>query len=101
MPAKAKAQIQMEDHFIENPALEEVLEEREALIPNLKKYRRLDSQAKSAIIALNLEGERRCGRFIISAKAMEGRTVDSFERKGGVRVNIKAASDGASASQPD
>jgi hypothetical protein len=96
MTVKAKAQVHMEDQFIEDPELEQLLEDREAAKAKAAEYYALDTKAKSAIIALGPDGKRRCGRFIVSTKATAGRTVDSFETKAGVRVNIKAVSaDGA------
>lgn len=91
MPARTKPQVHMDDKFIEDPELEQLLEDRETAKAKAAEFHTLDKKAKAAIVTLNLDGERRCGRFLVSTKALDGRTVDSFETKPGVRVNIKPA----------
>ncbi len=92
MAVSQRAQIHMEDEWIENPELLDLLEKREESKEGAATFRQLDKDAKGQIRGLNLEGERRIGRFVISCKATKGRSV-SFETDGGVRVNIKAASE--------
>lgn len=90
MATKTAPQISMEDEWLEDTKLEELLEGREEAKSGKTAYVEADKAAKEHIKALNFDGVKRCGRFLITVKATEVTSV-SFDRGGGRRVSIKNA----------
>lgn len=88
--AAPRAQIGMDDQWLEDPDLEALLEDREAAKAAAAHFRKLDKEAKGRILALEITDPRRCGRFIISCSPTQPRSV-SFDTEAGVRVSIKTA----------
>jgi hypothetical protein len=87
---KEKAQIDMEDQFIEDPVLEDLLEKREDAKEGAAEYRKLDKDAKAHIKTAGITGKRRCGRFIINVTEGEARHVE-FDTDGSQRIGISNA----------
>ena len=90
MAVKTKSQIGMEDQFLEDPALEGLLERREDAKEGAGEYRKLDKEAKEAIKKAGITGKRRCGRFIINVTQAEGRHVE-FDTDTSDRIGISNA----------
>jgi hypothetical protein len=92
---KNRAQVSMEDKFLENPELEQQLEDRESarleMVRAQKAFRKLDEVAKGYILEIAPTAEVRCGRFILSVRDRPARTVDSFETKAATLATIKVA----------
>lgn len=87
MATETKAQIGMEDRIVSNSELLALLEEREHLKEGAAVYRAKDKAAKEAIIKLGEEPPYRIGRFLITKKSREARTVE-FEIQAGESVRI-------------
>jgi len=88
-------QTRMGEDWIEDGLLLEILEDREAAKTGRDEYTKLDKKAKAHILS-NDYGTKvpvRCGRFVVSASKTDGRTVDSFDVKPGVKVSIGLAKD--------
>ena len=74
MPTTTQVQIGMEDRFIEDPELQELLERREEAKAPLAEARaafnKLDAEAKAKVMGLEIapDEEVRCGRFMLSKK---------------------------------
>lgn len=83
-----KPQIHMDDRIVTNPALEEMLEDRQLRKMQAKEYRTADKKAKETINALNEVPPYRIGRFLISRETVRAKTV-AFETSEGSRVSIK------------
>jgi hypothetical protein len=86
--AKPKPQLGLEDKWIEDAELEELLEQRETLKTAVTDSRKATKAAKGKILAINFTGSRRCGRFIIGCSVSKPRSV-AFDTEEGVRVTIK------------
>jgi hypothetical protein len=86
--AKARPQIGMDDQWIEDPELLDLLERRDALKTAATAFAKTTKAAKGKILALAFTGPRRCGRFIITCSLSKPRSV-SFDTEEGVRVSIK------------
>lgn len=97
MPAAPRAQIGLEDNWVEDPEFETLLEERQvakdALSVAAKEYRALDEKAKAKVSTLNLQDdeERRCGRFVLSSPIRGGGDEVSFTPEVKARPTIKLA----------
>jgi len=85
---KARPQIHMDDTIVENPELEKLLEERQALKESVASYRKADKAAKDKIRSLETPTPYRVGRFIISKQAVPAKSV-AFETTEGSRFTIK------------
>lgn len=91
---KPRAQIGMEDQFLEDPELEALLEERETLKEERKVAVEAVKEKTGAIherlgaYDLPVGQERRCGGFIIARRHVTGRSV-SFDVDAGVRTTIR------------
>jgi len=92
MAVKQRTQIGLEDQWIEDPELLDLLERRQDAKAGIAAFRGLDKEAKGRILALELDGPRRCGRFLVSVAQSKPRSV-SFDTDGGPRVSIKPVSD--------
>jgi len=89
MPRTAtKPQISMDDRIVTNPALEEMLEDRQLRKMQAAEYRKADKKTKETINDLNEVPPYRIGRFIISRATTQARSV-SFETTEGTRLSIK------------
>lgn len=91
MGTAVQAQIGIDDKWIEDGELLAKLEDREEAKDGRKAFLKLDKEAKAMILARGITKPVRCGRFIVGAKEVEGREVESFETKDSVRVSIKTA----------
>jgi len=89
MATRVKSQIRFDDTILENPELEGLLEERQALKQSAKDYRGADKKAKDKIQTIETPLPYRVGRFIISRRDIPAKSV-SFDTEAGTRVNIKA-----------
>lgn len=95
MSAAPQEQIGLEDKFIEDPELEEVLEERESLKAEkkkaLKQFNDKHAAAKDRIEKLDLPagGALRVGRFRLERTNVPGRSV-TFDTAETTRINIGA-----------
>jgi len=93
MPVKSQDQITIDDQIIENPQLEEALEEREKRKASktavTAKFKEADDHAKDLINGLGLEENDivRVGRFRITRTAVEGRSV-AFDTEPTERLKI-------------
>lgn len=100
MAIRGRAQIALAEKFIEDPELEQLLEERETASDEKKQaadeFKEIDEKAKDHIARVAPDipvGERRrCGRFVISKSESEPADV-AFKRGGGVRLNIRVSED--------
>jgi hypothetical protein len=100
MAIRGRPQIALAEKFIEDPELEQLLEERETVNAAKKEaadeFKEIDEKTKAYIerIAPDIPvGERRrCGRFVISKTETEEAEV-VFTRGGKVRVNIRLSGD--------
>jgi len=90
MAVEQKSQIGMEDQFIEDPALEGLLERREDAKAGAAEFRKLDKEAKEAIKKSGITGKRRCGWFVINVTQAEGRHVE-FDTDTTNRIGISNA----------
>lgn len=90
MVTKTRAQIGMEDNWVNDEKLEELLEEREQIKKSASDYRKADKEAKAKIAEYENKMPFRCGRFIISSKMISPRSVE-FEITGGSKISIKTA----------
>lgn len=104
---KTEAQIGMEDQFIEDAELENLLEERDELnderLDVAGRFREKDAAAKERVGVYDIPmGEyRRVGRFIVQRKMTESAEV-SFSRGGGERIQIrKVEADGEAPGETD
>jgi len=94
MPAQPKAQIGMDDTFIENPELQDLLEKREEAKTPLAEARaafnKLDAEAKAKVMGLEIApGEEvRCGRFMLS-KSQQTEEEKSFQQHAKTTAHIK------------
>lgn len=87
----ARKQMQLDEQVITDPALQRLLERRQARKEEANevhaKFAEVDKEAKVAILALDLKGPATCGRFAISVNRRPGRDV-SFETKPSKVVRI-------------
>lgn len=94
MVVKEKAQVGMDDRWIEDPELEELLEAREALKVYNGSYKDADKKAKARVMELADKGQldtpARCGRFVLEKKTTEPSS-RAFDVAGGTRVSIGLA----------
>ena len=90
MPTKTAPQINMDDEWLEDSKLEELLESREEAKGGQSAYREANKAAKAHIKELGFDGVKRCGRFLITIKDTDPRSV-SFDVDGGRRVSIRNA----------
>jgi hypothetical protein len=91
MATAVKPQTSMDDKWIEDGELLAKLEDREEAKAGQTEFQKLDREAKAMILARGITAPVRCGRFIVGAAKVEGKTVESFETKESVRVSIKTA----------
>lgn len=84
---KPEAQIGMEDKFVQNQELEDLLEKRESLKEGASAYREADKAAKGAITAEPTEPPYRVGRFMIRKTPRQPREVN-FEISAGTTIKI-------------
>jgi len=91
MGTAVQVQTHMDDNWIEDVELLDRLEAREEAKAGRAAFLKLDKEAKALILARGISGPVRCGRFIIGAKEIPAKTVESFETSGGVRVSIKTS----------
>lgn len=106
--ARRKAQISMDEKWLEDPDLLDVLERREESRGHLEEYRKIysqvDQEAKGAMAELPQlgEGPVRIGRFVLSRKEVGAKSV-SFNSKAKVEFGIKLAkaANGATAKEPE
>ena len=93
MAVATRAQVHMEDKFIEDPALLDVLHQREEAKLSAAQARGefsdLNDRAKGLIGEKGIQGTVRCGPFLITVTEDDPKDV-SFTRKGGTRVHIKS-----------
>ena len=94
---KTAPQISMDDKWLEDPALEELLNSREtakeAKGRAASAFNGWDDKAKAHIETLNLTEDepRRCGAFLVSVTRSKGKSV-SFDIEGGKqRIKIRNA----------
>jgi len=100
MTIEERAQMMMGERFIEDQALEQLLEERETVNEEAKdaakEFRTIDERCKELIARvapdIPLGEKRRCGRFVISKRETEEKDV-SFTRGGKVQLSIQLAKD--------
>ena len=90
MGTKAKAQIGMEDKFVHDDKLEELLEKRQSLKQGITEFRKADKEARKKIGTVVVETPFRCGRFIIEESMTQPGHVE-FDKAGGTRLKIKTA----------
>jgi len=90
MVTKVKEQIHMEEHFVGNPELEQLLEEREDLKASVSEYRKTDKEVKEKIASTSEVTPYRIGRFVIDKKPIAAKSV-SFETAPSERYSIKIA----------
>uniref|UniRef100_A0A6M3KMT3 Uncharacterized protein n=1 Tax=viral metagenome TaxID=1070528 RepID=A0A6M3KMT3_9ZZZZ len=90
MAVKDRAQIGLEDTWVRDAELEELLEDREVKKERLAEYREADKKARDKIAALEQPMPYRCGRFVINKTVLGPRAVE-FETEGGERLSIKLA----------
>lgn len=97
MATKTAPQISMDDKWLEDPDLEQLLISREAAKEAKGQaaatFNGWDDKAKAHIEKLDLtENElRRCGAFLVSVSRSKGRSV-SFDTEGGKRrIKIRSA----------
>lgn len=93
MAVATKMQVHMEDKFIEDDGLLQLLHEREeaklAAASARGEFRDLDDRARGLIGQKEINGTVRCGPFLIIVSEEDPKDV-SFTRKGGTRVRIKS-----------
>ncbi len=97
MATKTKSQISMDDRIVANPALLDLLEQRETAKEALaetkevrKAFKVKDDACKAAIKAIEEIPPYRIGRFVITKKDRAARTVE-FEIEASVVVKISNA----------
>ena len=90
MATKARAQIHMDDHIIDNPELEKLLEERQELKFSVSEFHKADKSAKEKIRAIETAPPFRVGRFLITRQTTPPKAV-AFETEESTRFNIKIA----------
>ena len=90
MATKAKAQISMDDKFVHDDELEDLLEKRQSLKGGIADFRQADKEVRKKIGTITVETPFRCGRFIISESMSQPGHVE-FDKAGGTRLTIKTA----------
>ena len=94
MTVRRRAQVHMDDKFLEDSELQGLLEEREALkverAESIKALREKDAAVRERVGAYDFPvGEhRRCGSFLLTKTRREAQAVE-FERVGGVSLAIR------------
>lgn len=98
MSTTAKPQTSIYETTIENPDIEDALEKRDQLRERASEARALfkeaDDAAKAKLAALDLGNDApiRCGRFVITRRMREARSV-SFETEASVQLRISTIGD--------
>jgi hypothetical protein len=93
MPARAIAQLALDEQVIEDPVVEQALERRQAARTDLSDVRKKFDEAHEAAIGaigrleLPTGGAARVGRFRVTRAAIASRAV-SFETKASSRLRI-------------
>ena len=90
MAIRRRAQMKLAEKVIEDPELERLLEDRELLAEAHAHYRDKTKAAQSRVKDLGSEGTFRCGRFVVSVSAKEGRHVE-FEQGSRIQIGFKVA----------
>ena len=88
MASKVAAQIGMDDKWIKDPELEELLEKRQELKAGVSEYRKADKDAKDKLKEVQTPVPFRIGRFIINKSERQAKEV-SFEVGPSSSLNIK------------
>lgn len=86
--ARSRPQIHMEDKIVNDPELEQMLEDRQELKQAQAEYRKKDKEVKAKLASV--ETPCRIGRFFISKSTTPPRSV-AFDTSGSVRYSIKLA----------
>lgn len=87
---KKQPQSQMDETLVDNPELEQLLDQREELKPSRTEFNKLSKAITEKLKAIEAASPFRIGRFSITRNMIDGRSV-SFETSGGVRFGIKLA----------
>jgi len=88
MATKVRAQISMDDKVVDNPELEQLLEQRQELKQSVSDFRKADKKAKAKIQAVQTPLPYRVGRFIIGKQVIPAKSV-AFETGEADRITIK------------
>lgn len=92
---KAKAQIGLEDQWLEDQELNDLLEERQAkmdeISATLAAIRHLGDQTRARAETLAFEGKRRVGRFVLSRVHVPAKEVESFTTKAKTKIQFGLA----------
>lgn len=97
MAARPQPQTALDEHVIEDELLEKALEAREGAKANAlaarKAYGKAHDAVKGHLERHDLsEGPLRVGRFVVTARELEGRSV-AFDVEPSTRVSIRVAKD--------
>ena len=88
MATKVRAQISMDDKVVDNPELEQLLEERQELKQSVSDYHKADKKTKAKIQTVQTPLPYRVGRFIIGKQNVAAKSV-AFETGETNRITIK------------
>lgn len=90
MAVRKRAQVGLEDTWVRDAELEQLLEDREEKKKGFVEYNDADKKARGRIATIVTPMPYRCGRFVISETIVEPKTVQ-FDTDGSKRLNIKLA----------
>ncbi len=92
MPRRIRKREQMGfgDNVVDDAQLSDLLEERERLASPAASYRGKTKAARERVKELGPEGDFRCGRFTITIRQKDSRTVQ-FEQGDRTEINFKVA----------
>jgi len=90
MVTKTRPQISMDETILDNPELEQLLEDRQKLKESVASYRKADKEAKDKIRSIDTPTPYRVGRFVISKRDISAKSV-SFETQASFSFIIKIA----------